>query len=87
VKRSRQDRRIDLGSATTGLDERQAVKPLDLVFGTKPAVQVDQVGATAEQNVLAVVHYFARAWMFVGRSATSHERTTFEDRDIEPMVR
>jgi hypothetical protein len=50
-------------------------------------VELNQVCADAEQDVLAVVDNFSSAGMLVGRCATAEERALLKERDPKPRVR
>ena len=58
-------------SAPARLEKRQAIVPADLVRDSEALVELDEIGAAAEQHVLAVVDDFAGAGMLVGRSAAA----------------
>ena len=49
-------------------------------------VELDQVGADAEQDVLAIVDDFSGAGMFVGRGTAAEEGALLEDRHPKPGV-
>ena len=65
------------------LDEGHAIEPADFVFDADGFVEREQIGAGAEEDVLAVVHDFAGAGMFVGRSAAAEVGAALEDGDAE----
>src|SRR6185312_1103280 len=73
--------------AAAGFDKSERVIPANLVFHADALVEIDQVRAAAQQNVLAVVHNFAGARMFVGRSASPEVGTLFEEPDAESATR
>ncbi len=56
-------------------------------FHTQPMIEVNQVGATAEQHVLAVVHHLARAGQFVRRSPSAEIGTPLKQLDAISCVR
>ena len=60
--------------------------PADFVFHADAAVELDQVGADAEENVLAVVDDFAGAGMLVGRSASAEVGAALEESDAKAGV-
>ena len=74
------------GSAAAGLDEGHLVVPADLVGDADAVVKLEQIGADAKQNVLAVVDDFAGAGMFPRGSAAAEERALLEERDAESVV-
>src|SRR5215813_10743543 len=76
-------RRMDSAGGSAWLDENQFLEPLNLAADAKLLVEVDQVGAAAEQHMLAVVHYFAGTRMFIRRRAPAHIRTALEQRDVK----
>ena len=77
---------ISSPSAAAGFDESHLVEPADLVGDSDALVELDQVGADAEENVLAVVDNFAGAGMFLGRSAAAEEGALLEQGDAETGV-
>ncbi len=54
------------------------VVPANFVFNAETLVKLDQIGAAAEQHMLAVVHDFAGAGMLIGRGAATQIRTPLE---------
>ena len=58
-------RRASASTTSAGKDECDLVVPANLLLDAEAAIEIDQVGAAAEQHVLAVVHHFARAGQFV----------------------
>jgi hypothetical protein len=48
------------------LKEGELVKPTDLVAHAKSFVKLNEVRATPQENVLAVVDYLSCARMFIG---------------------
>ncbi len=75
----------DAGAAA-GLDESHLVIPADFVFHADALVELDQVGADAEENVLAVVDDFAGAGMFIGGSASAEIGAALEERHAEAGI-
>ena len=71
-------RRLDHRGASARLKKSQPVVPANLVFDAQSLVELDQVGAAAEQHVLAVVHDFAGAGMLIRRSASAEIGTALE---------
>jgi hypothetical protein len=47
------------------LKEGELVKPTDLIAHAESLVKVNKVGATPQENVLAVIHHFSGAGMFI----------------------
>ena len=82
VERRRQDSRLDGRLPASGLNESKAAVPADLVGGADAAIEVDEVGAAAQQDMLAVIHDFAGAGMLVGGGAASEVRTALEQGDL-----
>src|ERR1043165_6897020 len=62
------------------LNEYQFFVPADLFFDSDPSVELEQVGAAPQQDVLAIVDDFARAGMFVGRGAPAQIGTPLQER-------
>jgi hypothetical protein len=73
--------RGNFGSTSAGLEKCQLFVPANLVLHAGALVKIEQIRATSKQNVLAVVHHFARTRMLIGRSAPSQIRTPFEQGD------
>jgi hypothetical protein len=57
---------LDHRRPASGLKKSHALKPANLIFGPDPFVELKQVGAAAQQNVLAVVYHFSGAGVLVG---------------------
>jgi hypothetical protein len=72
--------------ATSGLDESHVFVPADFIFDADAAVELDEVAADAEEDVLAVVHYFAGAGVLVGGSASTEVGAALEESDAETRV-
>src|SRR5258706_11687140 len=86
VKRRGQRRGMHDAGAAAGLDKCHLFIPADFVFHTDATVELDQVGAYAKQNVLAVVNHFASARMFVRRSAAAEIRPALEHGDAKSGI-
>jgi hypothetical protein len=57
------------------------------VIGRSDAfIELNQVRAQPEENVLAVVHNFTGSRMFVGRGAAAEKRTLFKERNPQPCI-
>ena len=65
MKRRRQRSRLQRRRAPTGKDERDLVVPADLLFHPEAAIELDEIGAAAQQDMLAVVHNFRGAGQFI----------------------
>ena len=78
--------RLHDGDAATGFDEVHLIEPADLIGDADAIVELQQVGADAKQNVLAVVDDFGGAGMFPGRGAAAEERTFLEESGAESRV-
>src|SRR4051794_33736204 len=74
------------GCASAGLNVCETVVPTDLAFDSEAAVEIAEIGAAAEENVLAVVDDLAGAGMFIGGGASAEIGTLFEQRDAESGV-
>src|SRR5207245_10392855 len=83
----RQRSRLQNGLSSTRLDERHAIEPADFVFDSDGLVKRDQVGAGAEEHMLAVVYDFTCARMLVRRSAPAEVGATLEQNHTEAAVR
>ena len=55
-------------------------------FDAETAIEVDEIGAAAQQHVLAVIDYFAGARQFVRRSAATEIGTPLEEFDAIACV-
>ena len=66
MKRWRQRSRLQRRGASSGKNERDLVVPANLLFHAETAIELDQVGAAAQQHVLAVVHNFSGAGQLIG---------------------
>ncbi len=87
MKRSWQESRFQHRLPCSRLDESHAGEPANLVLDPDDTIKGDQVRATAEEHVLAVVHDLPSSGMFVRRSAASEIGTAFEDGYAETAVR
>ena len=83
MERSGQGRRADDRGAASRLKKRQVFIPADFVFDPGTAVELDQVGAAAQQHVLAVIHDLAGTRMLVGGRPPAQVRTALEERHPE----
>ena len=79
MERGRQSRWTNLRSAAAGLDESESIEPSDPVGNSDAAIEVQQVGAASEQNMLTVVYSLACTGIFIGRSPASDERPALEE--------
>ena len=86
VKGSGKRRRFDEAGAATGLNKRDALVPAHLILDAKAMVKIEQIGAAAQQHVLAVVHHLARAGMLVGRSTAAEKCSALEERNFVPGI-
>ncbi len=62
------------------------IEPADLIGDTDVLVELHEVGADAEEDVLAVIDNFSGAGMLVRRGATAEERPLLEERDPKSRV-
>jgi hypothetical protein len=65
-------------AAPAGLDVGEPAEPGDLVFNAEPGVKVDEVGAAAEQDVLAVIDGLAGAGVGIGGGAAANVGAAFD---------
>src|SRR4051812_40332990 len=72
-KRSNVDNRVP----SARFEEVQPRKPADFVLHSTSPIQVDQVGAAAEQDVLAVVDDLASPGVLIRRRPAAQIRTPF----------
>ena len=78
MQRSRQEGRSDDRGAPARLQKGQPVIPANLFFHANVPVELQQIGAAAQQHMLAVVDDFAGAGMLVGRRSAAKERARFK---------
>src|SRR6266851_272503 len=83
VQRCWQESRLKHGLPSAGFDESHAIEPADFAFDSDGAVKREQVSARAEEHVLAVVHNFAGAGMFVRGGATAEVRASLKNGHAE----
>src|SRR5207253_386350 len=67
-------------AASAGLDEVELAMEGDGVFDAEAVVEVEQVDAALEQDVLAVIDGLGAG--FVGGCAAAEEGSRFEDSDV-----
>ena len=60
--------------------------PTNFVFHSKTPIKLDEIGATTEQHVLAVIHHLAGAGMLVGRGTSPEKRAALKQRDLETAI-
>src|SRR5882762_4336957 len=77
---------MDLAGASAGFDEGEAVEPFDFFLNAKLFIEVNQIGAAAQQDVLAVVHDLAGAGVFVRGGASAHVGAAFEESHLAARV-
>src|SRR3954464_1950701 len=83
MQRGRQRARAKNALAAARLQIVVGMMPLNLVLDAEPPVEIDQIGAAAEQHMLAVIDFLARGGDFVGGSASAEEGPGFEKVDFE----
>ena len=79
VKGRGEGARLNHAGWAAGGEEGEAVVPADGVEDAEAAVEVDEGGATADEDVLAVVDDLASAGMLVGGGAAAEVRAAFEE--------
>ena len=82
MKRRGQRARLQHRRLAAGQDEGDLVVPANLLLDAEPAVEVDEVGAAAQQHMLAVVDNLAGAGKLVGRGAAAEIGTPLEELDV-----
>src|SRR5690348_7483638 len=65
MERGRQSNGANLRCPSTGFKKGEPVVPTNFVGNPGAAVKLDQVCATTQQDVLAIVHHLARARMLI----------------------
>lgn len=83
---SRKKRWSDPAGASAGFDEGQFIEPLNFVIYSKLLIEMDEIGAAAEQDVLAVVHHLAGAGMLIGRGASANVGASLKDCDLKTRI-
>ena len=73
-------------NAPTWFDEIHLVEPADLVGNANSFVELNQICAHAEEDMLAVVDDFSCAGMLVRRGAPAEERTLLKQRNAEAVI-
>ena len=86
MKRRGKRRGVHHAGAPAGFDEGHVVVPANLIGDADALVELDEVGADAEENMLAVVDHFAGSGMLVGGGASAKIGTALEERDAETGV-
>ena len=80
----RQGRGIERRLSSAGLNESHAIEPADFILDSDCSVKGEKVRAQSEQDVLAVVHDFARAGMLVGRGPAAQIGTALKQGNAKP---
>ena len=70
MERSWKKRRRQPAGASAGLNKGELIEPLNFVAYAELLVEMNQVGAASQQDVLAIVHHLAGSRMLIrGRPA------------------
>src|SRR5260370_24099944 len=77
MKRRGQEAGLHFSVAALRIDKEEAVEELDFAGGADAAVEIVEVGAAAESDMLAIIHVFA-VRQHVGSCAAAEEGTLFE---------
>src|ERR1700723_430641 len=86
MERRRQRGGVHHAGAAAGFDKSHLVIPADFVFHPDTAIELDKIGADAEEDMLAVVDDFAGSWMLVGRCASAEIRPALKERDAKAGI-
>src|ERR1700675_341863 len=78
MKRSGEPRRRNHGSAPSRLEEGQLLIPANFVLNSGTPIEIKQVGAAAEQYMLAIVDNFAGTRMLIRRGAPAKIGSAFK---------
>jgi hypothetical protein len=62
-----------------GLDHRHLAGPVDAARGADAAIETDEIGAAAEEHVLAVVNDFAHAGMKIRTGAPAQVAASLDE--------
>ena len=81
MQRCRQASDLDFGVSTPGFEEVQSRIPADFVFHSATPVEINQVGAAAEQHVLTVVDDLSSSWMLIRRCPATEIGTPLKQLD------
>ena len=87
VQRSGQRRRLDHRGTAARLEKSHPLVPANLVLDSDTPIELDQIRAAAEQNVLAVVHNLASARMLIGRCPAAQIGPALEEGDAKTVFR
>ena len=77
VKRRRENAGLHFAAAALRIEKEQAVEKFDFVGGADAAIEIVEIGAAAERDVLAIVDVLA-VGQDVGSCAAAEEGTLFE---------
>ena len=83
----RATRRLDDRGAAAGFEKCHPLVPANLVLDSDAVVELDEIGAAAQQNVLAVVDDFARAGMLIGGRPAAKIGPPLEQSDTKTAFR
>src|SRR5260221_8790205 len=78
MQRSWERRRCNHGSKSSRLEEGQLLIPANFVLHSRAPVEIEQVGAAAEQHMLAIVDNFAGTGMLIRRGAPAEIRAALK---------
>src|SRR5258708_22405771 len=78
MQRSGERRRRDHRSASSRLQESQLLIPANFVLHSRAPVEIEQVGAAAEQHMLAIVDNLAGTGMLIRRGAPTEIRAAVD---------
>src|SRR5258708_25445711 len=76
MKRRGQEAGLHFSFAALRIDKEEAVEELDFAGGADAAVEIVEVGAAAQSDIVAIIHVFA-AQQHVGSCAAADGRTLF----------
>src|SRR6185312_9221356 len=82
----RQGARTNFRSPPPRLDENQPVKPLNLFRGADSLIEIEQIGAAAQQHMLAVIDRLSRSGMFIRRSAAADVGPALKQRHMKTGI-
>ena len=83
MQRSRQSRRREFRSSSAGLDQCEPIEPSHFVQSPYAAIEVQQIRAISEEDMLTVVDNLSRSGMLIRRGAPANERTTLKYGDMK----
>ncbi len=86
MQRRGQARRAEKRAAAAGLDHRHLAGPVNLIVDADALVEADEIGAAAEEHMLAVIDDFVDAGMQVGACAATKIAAALDELDTKAGI-